>query len=130
MFHTFGTNCTICSIKPKGALKGVTIVCFHRNHICKYMNCILYISWFDYFVGKFAQKTHGKWKKIKIYRLKISMWDANEIKQTNNIILERTTCPFAQRLLFHIWMNFWTFFSQIVIINAYNCPNTWHFFCL
>jgi hypothetical protein len=51
------------NIKPKSAPKGVTIVCFHPNHRCKYTNCIFYISWFDYFVGKLAREHMENEKK-------------------------------------------------------------------
>jgi hypothetical protein len=29
---------------------------------------------------------------------------------------------------FFIWMNFGTMFLQLVIINVYSCPGTWHVF--
>jgi hypothetical protein len=51
----------------------------------------------------------------------------NEVLWANGIIKKKIACSFCQNKLFH-WMNIGTIFLQLVIINAYNCPNTW-FFC-
>jgi hypothetical protein len=54
-------------------------------------------------------------------------WGANEIQWTNMITLEKDYMSFFPEFLF-TWINFGIIFLQLVIVNFFSCPNTWHVF--
>jgi hypothetical protein len=72
---------------------------------------------------------------IPTYYMKFLKYDpfdsklgANGTQWANGLLKKRITCLFCQ-IVFFIWTTFWIlFFLQLVIINAYSCPNTWHVF--
>jgi hypothetical protein len=59
---------------------------------------------------------------------KIASMGANKIQWTNNITLDKDFISFCPKITISYEWIFDQNILQIVIKNAYSCPNTWHVF--
>jgi len=58
---------------------------------------------------------------------KIASIGANKMQWTNNITLDKDFMSFCPKITFsYEWIFHWNIL-QIVIKNAYSCPNTWFY---